>query len=786
MIKSFFKIAIRNFTRQFTYSAINVTGLAIGIACSLVILIYVFRELSYEKHFKDSDNVYRIATKFMTMGEFANGPLILLDVLPKEYPWVENTCRVKNYGDVEVNIGTFTTKEPGLFVEPSFFELFPYQFENGSGNIDGNGIVLDLKLAGKLFKDDPLGKTIELKLEDGVHLYTVKGVVDTESVNSHLNASFWAVSTPLTQLDPNWFMIDRYNYIKVKPGTDLATIQAATDKLMETKVFPNLGSSLSFEEWFARDDAFRLIVQPLQDIYLKGTLRFDLTTGGNQTMVYLLMVVALLILITASINFINLSTARAINRGKEVGIKKVVGLTRSQLTFQFLGESILISLLALVLALGLAEIILISVENLTGLELLNSIFSNPFHLGLTFLLSLLLGVLSGIYPALALSAFKPVDVLKSSFKGRSNAIFRNVLVVFQFGLTTLLIIGTLVIFRQLHYISNKDLGFQQDNILIIENADLLEHRIHEFKRSLSSHPGVISASVVNRVPAAPNSFSISSVSSIYVDEPLRINRFQGDFDYPSTLGFQLVSGRFYNPLLSSDSNAVILNEAAVRALQLNDPIGEVLNKKYEVIGVVKDFNFETLRNAIAPSMISFSDEGFQIAVRLESNEAEEVIKYLEVEWTNLSLNEPLRYHFLDQNFANLMKDDRVMGEVLALFTLLAIFVACLGLFGLSAYMATQRKKEIGIRKVLGASIQSVLTLFGREYSRLILISLALAIPLAVFIMQKWLSGFTYRVEIETWLITCTCLAVLSISWITVGYHSLKASLVNPAETLRNE
>ncbi|HNP07132.1 MAG TPA: ABC transporter permease [Cyclobacteriaceae bacterium] len=787
MIRSFFVLAIRNFKRQFIYSAINVTGLAIGIACSLIILIYVSRELSYEKHFKSYEQVYRVGTKFMTMGEFANGPLVLLEVLPKTYPWIENTCRVKGNDGVELTKGEFTTKESGLFVESTFFELFPYSFESGSGNISGNGIVLDSKLAKKIFDGtDPIGKAVNLKTEEKVRMYFVKGVVNTESVNSHLNAPFWALSDPLVQPDLNWFMIDEYNYIKVKPNTDLATVQAAMDKIVETEVFPALGSTLSFEEWFNRDDAFGLIAQPVQDIYLKGTLKFDLTSGGNETMVYLLLVVALLILCIAAVNFINLSTARSIKRGKEVGIKKVIGLSRLQLATQFISESILMSLMAMMLALGLAELILLGAERFTGLVLLSSIFSKPSHLMLAFLLSLVLGLLSGIYPAMALSSFKPADVLKSSFKGRTNATFRNVLVVFQFGLSTLLIIGTLVIFRQLQFMSAKDLGFQQDNILIIDNAGLLDKNVNAFKESLNNYPGVISSSLVNRLPVATNSFSIESISSQYIDEPLKINRFQGDFDYPATLGFQLVSGRFYNPLLSSDSNAVILNESAVRAFQLGNPIGEVLNKKYEVIGVVKDFNYETLKKVIAPSMISFSSEGYSMAIRLESNNVKNILTHLESEWASQSLNEPMRFHFLDQNFANLMKDDLIMGEVMALFTLLAIFIACLGLFGLSAYMATHRKKEMGIRKVLGASVLSVLTLFGKEYSKLILISFLLAIPLSVFILQKWLSGFAYRVEIEWWVIVSTGLAVLIISGLTVGYHSLKTSFINPAETLRNE
>ena len=787
MIKSFFRIALRNFARHFTYSAINVIGLAIGIASSLVILVYVFNELSYEKHFKDRESIYRIGTKFMTMGEFANGPLVLLNVLPEQYPWVEKTCRVNADDKVILKAGDFTTKESGLFVEPEFFNIFQYDFERGNGVLSDNGLVLNKTLADKLFtNENPIGKVIELTRDGKSLLYSVKGVIDTHLINSHLNAPFWAAAPPLENPDPNWFMINTYNYIKTSEGIGQVEVQSALDHIIRSQLFPLMESSLPFEVWYQRDDAYRLIAQPVSDIYLKGTLGFDLSQGGNAALVLSLAVIALLILVIAGINFINLSTARAVNRSKEVGLKKVIGSTRLQLALQFLSESILVSTLALILALGLAELLLIGVESITGLEIVTSVFSNPSNLIIAFMLSLALGLISGVYPALILSSFKPVDVLKVSFKGQSNVLFRNVLVVFQFGLSTILVIGTLVIFQQLQFMRSKDLGFNKENLLIVDNANLLKNSLTNFKETLANYPGVIQTCIVNRLPASSSSYSIANIESPYVEEPLKINRFRGDFDYPSTLGFQIVAGRFFDKQLASDSSAVLLNESAVKALMLPDPIGQVLNKKYEVIGVVKDFNFESLKHAIAPSMISVSKEGYQVAIRVQRSEAANVIDAVEKEWNLRSTEEPLRYHFLDENFANLMRNEKVMGEVLALFSVLAIFVACLGLFGLSAYLATQRRQEIGIRKVLGASVGSVLSMFGKEYSKLVLISFVIAIPASIYLMQKWLSDFAYRVEISWWIIGATCLLVLFIAWITVSYHSIKTSLVNPAETLRNE
>ncbi|MGE0589846.1 MAG: ABC transporter permease [Cyclobacteriaceae bacterium] len=786
MFRSFIRIAVRNFGKQLSFSLINVVGLAISLACSLVILMFVSRELSYEKHFADHDRIYRIATHFMTMGEFANGPQILLEELPNEYPWVDQTTRVK-YDEVLLETGDFSVKEKGLLVEKNFFEMFQYPFYQGKGDLGSDGIVLSQSLAKAIFgTHEALGKVIEITAENGKSLYTIRGVVDTGNVNSHLNASFWAAMPQAGSIDPNWFSVDAFNYVKVKSGVEIAEVQAAVDKMIEVKVFPQMQSTLTFNEWFVRDDAFRLVAQPLDDIYLKGTLMFDISKGGNETMVYVLLAIAGLILFIASINFINLSTARAINRAKEVGIKKVVGSSIALLRLQFISEALMVTLAALVVAMGLAELVLIFVEKITGLELLASVFSRPQHLLLALLLAIVLGMVSGLYPALVLSSFKPIQVLKSSFSTGTNSGFRNMLVIFQFGLSTILVITTLIMIRQIQFMSSRDLGFNQDNVLVIGNAGDLEGRLSGFKDKMRLQSGVVSVSQVNRLPGSVTSFSMANVQSVYLDEPVRISRFQGDFDYPSTLGFQLVDGRFFDKKIASDSNAIILNESAADLLLLEHPVGEIINKKYEVIGVVRDFNFESLRTAIAPSMISISNDGLSLALRIESSQAKTIIDRIEQEWADLSPNEPVSYYFLDQNFANLMRNEQVLTQVLGLFTGLALFIACLGLYGLSAYLSVQRNKEIGIRKVLGATSMSVLTLLNKEYAKLVIFSFVIAIPVALYLNDLWLAGFAYQTSIEWWIVAGTCAAILLVSWTTVGYHSFRASQTNPAEALRSE
>lgn len=786
MLKSFIILALRNFKNQVVYSTINVVGLAVGIACSLVILVYVLKEKSYETHFSGHESVYRIATKFMTMGEFANGPQILLEVLPQEYPWVEKATRVKTT-EAEISFDDNKLKESGLVVDHSFFDVFQFDFEIGNAARSTNEIVLSQRLARSLFgNENPVGRLLEVKVDEKEDIFIIKGIIDIDKVNSHLNVPFWMVGPENKAVDPNWFSIDTYNYIKVTDGISGEEVQHAMDKLIESKVYPQLGSTLSFADWFARDDAFRLIVQPLEDIYLKGTLSFDLAAGGNSTLVEILLVVALLILLIAAVNFVNLSTARAIKRAKEVGVKKVVGATRQQLIFQFLSESVLVSLIALVLSMGLAEIILIIVEQLTGMNVLPSVFAYSQHVFIAIGISVFVGIVSGIYPSLVLSAFRPAHVLKSSYGVNARSSFRNLLVVFQFGLSTILIIGTYIVYSQLNFLSNKDLGFQKENLLVIDNIDQLGDKQMGLKEKLKTLAGVASVSIVNRLPGSTSSFSIQNLKSDFIDESVRVNRFMGDFDYPMTLGFYLVQGRLFDKQMASDSNSVILNETAVKELALENPIGEVLNDRYKIIGVVRDFNFESLRKGVQPSIIMLSNSGYQMVVRFRIANPQPILSEVEEYWTEHAVGDPLSYHFLDDNFRALMKNEATLGKVLSLFSGLAIGIACLGLFGLSAYMATQRRKEIGVRKVMGASLSSILALFGREYSRLVLVSFFVAIPVALFIANRWISSFAYRVEISWWMIGSVCLAVLMVAWLTVSYHSIKASVINLAETLREE
>ncbi len=791
MIRTYIKIAFRHLAKQLTYSIINIGGLAIGIASSLVILVYAFNELSYEKHFENHDRILRVATKFMSMGEFANGPVALFEVWPQQYDWIESTTRVDALGSVEFETDKLQAKEEGLAVEENFFEMFDYPFVSGdrATALDlENSIVISQELANTYFgDDDPIGKSIILGEEKRELIVT--GVVDYQALNSHLNAKYWArqKQEPIDPDDLHWFSVNVFNYVMVTEDITTEEVQFSLNRLVENEVFSRFGSTLTFEQWFERDDAYRLMAQPLDDIYLKGVLSFDLTVGGNATAVYVLLAIAVLISVIAAVNFINLTTAKATKRAREVGVKKVMGSTRAGLSIQFLSESILISLMAMVVAFGLSELFLVIFQQITGQVLISSVLNNISNILLGLSLAVLIGFLAGLYPSFYLSAFRPSQVLKGGTLNVSGSKgFRNVLVVFQFTLSVSLIVCSLLISKQLEYMRDKDLGFGQEDVLVIRNAHHLGDDIQGFKQKIAQRAEVVELSLSSRLPGSQSSFSMGSVESKHVEEALRVNRFGGDFNYVKTIGYDIIAGRDFDENIASDSNAVILNETAARELGLENPIGEILNNKFNVIGVVRDFNFEALKETVGPVLIHLSTSGRQIAIKFKSTAASSLIAFVEDEWNSYSLEAPVSYSFLDQNFEELMAKEKTLSKVVSLFTVLAVVISCLGLFGLSAYVTMQRRKEIGIRKLLGASAENIVTMLNKEFTILVALGIILAIPIAWYMMNLWLADFAYKTDISAWVFVLAGAAALMVALLTVSYQSLMAAMSAPVDAIREE
>lgn len=797
MLRHHIKTIIRNLNRNIGYSFINIFGLGIGIAASFVILMFVQQELSYEKHFAENSQTYRVGTKFMSMGRFANGPEKLLNTINEEFPYIQKSCRVNATDDIPLSIPGFEVSKSGLYVDSAFFEVFDYEFKYGSRQqalSSPNTIVISEVLAQLLFgTSNAIGRVIEIndeEMQDTPMAFNVSGVVDLSEVKSHVNADFWAnrsvVKVMSSGFNNNWFSVSSYNYVKLSKGVDQLTFQKDLDSLVARHIFPTMGSSLSFSDWFSRDDSFQFMAQPISDIYLRGTLSFDLISGGDETTVYTLLITALLIIVIAAVNFINLTTARAVNRAKEVGVKKSLGSSRSSLIAQFLIESMTISSIAMVLAMGFSELFLIVFKYVTQQSLLIDIFTSYQQLGWLVLISLAIGLLAGLYPAFHLSGYKTVTVLKGGFNSVSDKrTFRNVLVVFQFSLSIALICLAWIVQDQLGYMKNRDLGFDQEHVLIIDNATKLDHNTKAFKEQLAQRSEVVSSTFFRRLPGSTNSYSITTIQSEAIDDPLKLNRFRGDEDFIETLGFELIAGRGFTSTNEKELMSVILNEAAVSALLLDDPVGTKFDNGMEVIGVVRDFNFENLRNEVAPAVIQVAPDG-NVAFKLKSSAASAFIQYAETKWKEMSPDEPMEYHFLDQNFGKMVEKEHVLGKAMSIFTVLSILISCLGLYGLSSFMALQRKKEIGIRKVLGASVFKMWLMLSKQFTKLIIVATVIAVPVAIWIAQSWLEGFAYRIDLSSGIFIISGIGVLFVALCTVGFESIKAAISNPVDSLKDE
>lgn len=801
MFKNYLKIAIRSLSRQMMYSFINLIGLAVGLACSLVIFLYVYGEWSHDRHFKNADSIYRVGVAFFNMGEFANGPERLKDFLPKEFAGMDGFTRFQQNKKEVFSVGEKTFKDLAYYVDSSFFSVFTYPFVQGdpaTAMMKPASIVLTESMARKYFNDESaLGKTIEVGKQK--ELYVVTGVVkDENNHNSHLKASIWT-SLKSEGLDrENWQSATVYTYVRLNEGVSETDLARALDRIIEKEVYPKslaAKNNMSLEQYIKDENSVRFSTLALKDIYLRSKANLELTAGGNLTNLYIFSIIAVFILILAGVNFINLSTARATRRAKEVGIRKTLGTSRARLISQFLLESVLMSLLAMVISLGLAELFTFVFFWITGQQLSINLWGDLIGLAGVLIFTVIVGIIAGIYPAFYLTSFKPVNVLKGNLQLSRSPLFRNTLVVFQFSISITLIICSAIIFRQFTYMDRKDLGFTKENVLTIDNLYGMKGTAISFKDELAKHPDVINTSLHAGEPGNKSIiafYTFQTPETEGSDNAPNICTYYGDHNYISVMGYKLKEGRDFDKDLASDTASVILNQAAVRALYLENPIGAVLNKDITVIGVVSDFHWESLRNSIAPIAIMVQRETTsnfsysQLALKLGSSSPAGVLKSAEALWKQRVPDEPFQYHFIDDNFGALLQKEQVLGKAVVFFTALAILISCLGLFGLAAYTTEQRTKEIGIRKVLGASVSNIVLLLNKQFTKLVVVSLLIAIPFSYYATEQWLSGFAYRTTLSFWIFAAGGLLGLCISCVTVAFHSIKASQTNPSETLKCE
>lgn len=793
MIKNHLTIAFRNLLRQFTYSAINIVGLAIGLACSAVIFMYVFNEWSYDRQYPHADRIYRVGIAFFNMGGFAIGPEALGEDLPRQYEGVDAFTRISKDGSTIISTETEEFREVAYYTDPDHFRIFPRQFVSGNATTaltNDNSIVVTESIARKILgSTDVMGKTVLIGKEKKP--FAITGIVQDDLRPSHLNAGIWLSIHGVLQRESFYGSARFYNYVLLKEGQQQTDLESALDRLLEKTIIPakppGVPEGLSLGDYKQHPNAILFPVHALTDVHLRSNLRFEISPGGNEHNMYAFGAISLFVLLLAAVNFVNLSTARASRRAREVGIRKVIGSSRIRLIAQFLAESMLVAAIAMVFALFFGEAFLLIFELLSGSKLIATLWT-PLNLFVLFAFTVVIGCCAGIYPAFYLTAFKPARVLKGNVTATGGGGLRNALVVAQFTISLSLMMGTAVIVHQMNFMQDRDLGFDQQNVITIDNLWPLKSHVEAFEQYLSTLSGVAMISKHTGQPGNESLKSQYSFQSKTMTEAITLNTYPVDSEFVPLMGFELIAGRNFHRDLTSDSTAVILNETAVKALGLDNPIGENLGPGGIVVGVVKDYHWQSLREPIRPSVFARDPKTSyaQLSIRLQNKSAADVITHAAEKWKELAPDEPFQYHFLDDNFGAILEKEKLFGKAVGFFTVLAIFVSCLGLYGLSAYTTEQRNKEIGIRKVMGASSSQIVLMLNKRFATLVLISVLIATPLAAYLMNKWLEGFAYRTSLQASLFITAIVAAFGVALITVNYHSIRASLTNPVDALKYE
>ncbi|HTS42750.1 MAG TPA: ABC transporter permease [Puia sp.] len=803
MLKNYVKTAWRNIRKNKLFSAINILGLSIGIALCFVIMLYVHDELSYDRFNGNADRIVRVVFNASINGGKINESVVMAPVaktMKKDFPEVQDATRIISFGAPKIIYENAVFKDdPFALVDPNFFSIFTLPFVEGDPKtalLHPGTVVITRSTAKKYFgKEDAIGKTIGLN--DNTNKYMVTGVIEDIPANSHFHFNMLGTMIGFQQANSDsWLDGSFHTYLLIKPGTDLKRIEARFPAMVEKYMGPQIQQQmgLGLKEFVTKGNSLGFALQPLKNIHLNSNTTTEFEPGGNAAYVYIFGGVAIFMLIVASINFINLSTAGASKRAKEVGVRKVAGSGKLQLICQFLSESILITFFALFIAFALIQIALPAFNNISGKHL--SLDLKPI---LAFLgLGLLVGLSAGIYPAFYLSSFNPIAVLKGKLAANHKSFgLRSGLVVFQFFISVALIIGTIVVYQQMKYIQNKDLGFNKEQLITIPNSYALGKNEQVFKQQMLQDPRIVNATASYYKPVGPSNYN-NALAYPQGNDHLIVDgvEYHVDENYIPTLGMKMVSGRNFSKEFATDSSAIILNETAAHALGWNDvsAVGRTIirqnsdkgtNVPFRVIGVVKNFNFKSLHEAISPLYMSLQPEGGLI-FKIKTNDISGLLATMNKQWDAFNTGDPFTYNFMDDLFSKTYSTEQKTGTILNIFSVLIILVACLGLFGLVTYTAEQRTKEIGIRKVLGASVAQVTQMLSKEFLKLVLIASLIAFPVAWWAMNKWLQSFAYRINISWWIFFVAGLTALLIALITVSFQAIKAAMNNPVKNLRTE
>ena len=810
MIKNNFKIAWRTLLKQRMYSVIKIGGFALSIAACLLIALYIKDELSYDKDWAYADRIYRVIGEYNENGKIESGndwPAPMAKALREDFPEVEKSGRLMDaplfYGagsnqlrPVEVRQNTY---EQGFsYADQDMLDMLQVKMVYGDrarALSEPNTMVISKSKADKYFPgQNPVGRTMILNNDAGTP-YKIGGVMKDFPTTSHIHYDFLLTMTGHQLWDneqTTWMASNYPTYVLLKPGTNPAHFQEKLKLILSKYMLPAL-KEYNLKEAESLVKNAKILIQPITDVHLYSASIDDRLDKGDIKFVWLFGAIAVFILVIACINFINLSTARSANRAKEVGLRKVVGSNRTALVKQFLTESLVFSVLSFVMGFVIAGLLLPYFNTLTG-KSLTTPWTAWWLLPVMIGAAIIIGVIAGLYPSFYLSSFKPISVLKGQLsRGSKNAFLRNGLVIFQFTTSIFLIIGTLVIYNQTQFLLNRKVGFDKDQVMLIQGTNTLGDKTQAFKTELLKSSGIKSVTVGDYLPISMTKRDGNTFwKEGKINEDLGVfgQKWQVDYDYLETMGMRINQGRYFSKEMASDSAAVVINKSMVEKLGLKSPLGQRIEngwQKFTVIGVVEDFNFETMKQKVAPlCMVLGLYNSTIVSVKLSGKDTKKVISDVANVWKSFSPDQPFRYTFLDESFANMYKDVQRTGSIFTSFAVLAIIIACLGLFALSAFMAEQRTKEIGIRKVLGASVNGIVTMLSKDFLKLIIIAMLIASPIAWWAMIKWLQDFEYRIPVAWGFFAVAGIAALLIALFTISFQAIKAAVANPVQSLRTE
>jgi len=808
MLNNYIKTTFRNLIRSKGYTVINILGLAIGLSASILILLFIVNELSYDKFFKDSERIYRIAVKGRMSGDFfdvAVTPAPMAPALKHTFPEVESAVRLRQWS--QQSLFAFEHKmfyeKDVFFADSSFFEIF--DFAPALGDLktalhEPFSAVLTQELAHKYFNDDnPIGKI--LKVNDDF-LFKVTAVIQDIPENTHLKFPLllsWSSIKKMndSRMDDNWGSLGFYTYVKLVENSDVQQFELKIRTIIIDKLIEQSGEDSSRFENVQLE--FKPYLQPIEEIHLKSNLMAELSPNSDISYIYSFSAIAAFILLIACINFMNLTTARSAKRAREVGIRKVHGGFRSQLIAQFIGESVILSFIALVIAIILVELTIPVFSDIIGQNISEDLLINPLMIVSYLILAIVVGFVAGSYPAFYLSSFQPVNVLKRNLNRSSkNPALRNVLVIIQFSISIFLMVGTGIIFNQLNYVKNKKLGFDKEHVMIIQlRNDKLREKSAFLENEFRKLSMVANAASSTSIPGEGSDGSGFFPEGENTTDPWLIFNTGADYDYIETMGMEIIKGRSFSKEFASDTAGIIINETLLKKLGWGDDCigkkitpGDPGNKfSFHVIGVVKDFHFLSLHDKIEPYIIYLSKNNLRsLSIKIKPGNLNESITQISNKWSEMEPNFPFDYSFLDETFDALYKSEERMGKLFIYFSIIAIFIACLGLFGLASYTAEQRTKEIGIRKTFGATTPSISFLLTRDFTKWILLANIIAWPAAYYFLGLWLENFAFRINItDQWhVFLLSAVISFAVAILTVSLQAIKVAHSNPVDALKYE